>query len=234
MKPERYGNMLEINVTDACQLDCSHCNRLCGVAPSNNHISVDKIEKLCSEIPHIDQICIAGGDPMMHPNIEQIVKIIVNSGKADNIRLLTNGVSLTEYYNELAEKYGLEAWNSGKDKTPPEHNLLMTVAPVDVNLYGVKPIESCDILSRCGIGYSEDGYYPCCISAAIGRVFGIKGAQSWEEFGEEAYMELLDKTCRYCGYYLTSKVNTILPEFNYPKDMMTVSWKESIRRYNAK
>ena len=170
---------------------------------------------------------------MMHPEIEQVVKLVKESGIADEILLLTNGMINTDIYLELIEKHGLKPENSNKLNKPPHHTLLMTVAPIDLNLFGVKPLKSCDILKRCGLGYSEMGYYPCCLSAAIGRVFNIKGANSWLEL-DNMYHELLDKTCRYCGYYLTSKCDTILSEFEYPKGMMTESWKEATRRYNAK
>ena len=232
IKPEQYGSMIEINVTDNCTLRCSQCNRCCDVALADNHMPVADIEKLCAEIDHVKRICIAGGEPMMHPEIEKIISIISNSGVTDSVHLLTNGTVDPSFFSSLIKTYNIEGINSGKDTTPPEHTLLMTVAPIDVNLFGIKPVESCDILMRCGLGYSTMGYYPCCLSAAIGRVFNIPGVADWNDFTQERYMDLLDKTCRYCGYYLTSKRDTILPEFQYPKQMMTVSWREAVDKYN--
>lgn len=221
-----YGDMLEINVTDDFQLGCSQCNRLCDVAPSNTHLSVGSVVKMCAEIPRMKRICIAGGEPMLHPDIEEIVGVIKDADVGDEILLLTNGI-------EACDIQGVTVWNSAKDQTPVKHNYLMTVAPVDLNLFAYKPLDSCDMLARCGLGYSADGYYPCPLSAAIGRVFGIQGAGSFDELIREKYHGLLVETCRYCGYYLTSLENTILPPFEYPAGMMTVSWVEAIEKYNG-
>lgn len=233
LTPNQYGSMLEINVTDDCQLRCKQCNRLCDVAARANYILISAIEKMCSEIPRMKRICIAGGEPMMHPAIEEIINIIKTADIADEILLLTNGVSLASYSDSLGEKYGITVWNSSKKSKPPKHTLLTTVAPVDLNLYGIKDPKQCDILKRCGLGYSSDGYYPCCISAAIGRIFGIHGAGSFSKLTEEKYNELIDQTCRYCGYYLTSEENTVLPKFDYPEGIMTVSWFEALNKYNG-
>ena len=226
--------MVEINVTDACTLKCSQCNRCCDVAPSDKHISMDAITKMCLQMPHLERVCIAGGEPMLHPQIEDIVNAIKAAGVSDSILLLTNGMVNTELFDRIIDQYEIDGLNSGKDATPPKHELLMTVAPVDLNLYGIKPACECDILERCGLGYSSDGWYPCVLSATIGRVFGIPGVKDWCSYSEQEHARLLDETCRYCGYYLTSKRDTILPEFEYPKGMMSESWRKAIGEYNAK
>jgi len=221
-----YGNMLEINATDDCQLGCSQCNRLCDVAPRRSYLSVDAIAKMCAEIPRMVRICIAGGEPMLHPDIEEVVRIIKEADEADEILLLTNGI-------EECDIKGVTIWNSAKHQSPAKHNYLMTVAPVDLNLFGRKDVGLCDMLKRCGLGYSADGYYPCPLSAAIGRVFGIRGAGTFDELMGDKYGILLEKTCSYCGYYLTSLEDSILPPFEYPAGMMTVSWVEAIEKYNG-
>ena len=228
INPDQYGGMLEINVTDDCNLSCSHCNRCCGVAPSRDYMPVSDIEKMCSEVDHMKRICISGGEPMLHPYICDIVGIIKDADIADEILLLTNGTVCADIHARLVAEYGITGLNSGKDTKPPEHTLLMTVSPADLNLFGAKGLFDCDILKRCGLGYSTDGYYPCVLSAAIGRVFGIPGVHNWRDFSNDSYIELLNATCRHCGYYLTSKCNTILPEFKYPPEMMTVSWRDAI------
>jgi len=224
---EQYGNMIEINVTDSCQLSCNHCNRLCNVANNGGHISLAAIEEFCAQAPRFKRICIAGGEPMLHPEIEQILSTIVAADIADEVLLLTNGIIPDVWF------HGVTVRNSNKQDQRPDHNYLMTVAAEDLNLFWLKPPSHCDMLKRCGLGYSAMGYYPCCLSAAIGRVFRIPGAASLDELTEVKYHELLDETCRYCGYYLTSKDDSLLPPFNYPKGMMSPSWVKALELYNG-
>ena len=234
MNPKLYNRKIQVNVTDACNLSCSHCNRCCDSAVSKAHISVSDIDKMCSEVKGVNRVCLAGGEPMLHPHIEEIIQAIRSAGKIARIDLLTNGLVKNEFYWELIDKYKLTPFDTKKDESKMDHVYLMYVAPIDVNLFGLKDPKKCDIARRCGLGYSTMGWYPCCVSAAIGRVFGIEGVQHFGDFSLEKYSDLLDKTCRYCGYYLTSNKNTILPPFAYPSQMKTISWIKALEEYNCR
>lgn len=231
ISPTLFDYKLDICATDNCNRSCSQCNRCCNVAAANKYISVSDVERMCAEfqcLGKLKSVQISGGEPMMHPDIENIVKIILDSGITENVSLWTNG---TINSRNLALKHKIVVYNDNKDKGY-RHVWLMTVAPIDMNLYGIKPLSDCTAPRVCGIAYSRRGYYPCCFSEAIGRIFKIDGIKSMREMTNEAYNDLLDKTCRYCGYYLTG-TKPVFPPFSYPAATMSPSWSEAIKKYNA-
>jgi len=79
-------------VTDRCNTYCRGCYRINGM---QGHKSVEKIKeeiKLLKDLRNCDNISIAGGEPLIHPNILEIVAYIRSLGMKPLI--LTNGIKL--------------------------------------------------------------------------------------------------------------------------------------------
>jgi len=88
----------ELSLTDHCNLKCEGCNH---ASPHMaRHFSpVDEIEtdlKALKGIVASEQIRLAGGEPLMHPNLLEILQIARASGVAKYVTLITNGVLLTK------------------------------------------------------------------------------------------------------------------------------------------
>lgn len=226
----KIANKITLLISDCCNLQCSHCNTCCNVSSVNKFLNQNDIDSFCAAIKpsgHIfEQIALSGGEPMLNPEIMGIIDILVKSDLAKTYTLLTNGTVKTNLLTKIAEK--IEVVNSHKEKQP-NHVFLQTVAPIDVNLFD--SIKKCFILPQCGLGYSRQGFYPCVISAAIGRIFGVNGIQYWEDVNKINLTKLLWQTCKYCGYYLNGTNCDLLPEYKYPPIMMTDSWKKALEWY---
>ncbi len=88
-------------VTDRCNTYCRGCYRINGM---QGHKSVEKIKeeiKLLKELRNCDNISIAGGEPLIHPNILEIVSYIHQLGMKPLI--LTNGIKLEKNPGFLKE-----------------------------------------------------------------------------------------------------------------------------------
>ena len=85
---------LYIEITDKCNLHCDYCCRNC--ESSNNHfLDLAVIEKLLSSSANCgaSTVAISGGEPLLHPQIYEIVNL---AKKYDyKCTLLTNGVLLS-------------------------------------------------------------------------------------------------------------------------------------------
>ena len=88
--------------TSACNLACDGCYRE-NVASSHKPLDVVRKEvELFRSLRNSDGISIAGGDPLMHPDIVEIVKIVAGMGLKPIIN--TNGAKLTkELLRELSK-----------------------------------------------------------------------------------------------------------------------------------
>lgn len=82
---------LEIDITSRCNFECTHCNR--SASPGNNmNLDLATIRRLATEAEQIGlrRIQILGGEPMCHPDFEDICRIFRQHG-ATKMFTSTNG-----------------------------------------------------------------------------------------------------------------------------------------------
>lgn len=87
---------LEIHITEHCNLKCRDC---CNMSPYNSKklMTLEEVQQVCCFVkenfrPNIFKIC--GGEPTLHPQIDEILKIIKQSDVSDILKVITNGLLL--------------------------------------------------------------------------------------------------------------------------------------------
>jgi len=86
----------EVNIVEHCNLRCRACTHLSPVLPK--HV-VDP-EALCSDLTalarsyHANVLKILGGEPLLHPNLLEIIMAARESQVADTLEIWTNGLLL--------------------------------------------------------------------------------------------------------------------------------------------
>ncbi len=114
---QRQINYLRISVTDRCNLCCIYCS--VGSVP---HLSRSEILSY-EEIQHIVQAAVSmginkvrltGGEPLLRPNLGELVRMLSQIEGIDDISLTSNGTLLSEYAVELKEA-GLKRVNVSLD-----------------------------------------------------------------------------------------------------------------------
>lgn len=97
----------EVPVTDNCNLNCKGCLFASNVVSGGQHVSISEIEsdaKRMSELFHdVPWIRILGGEPLMHPNITDILRCYRNYFKDSEIDLCTNGLLVPKMSDEFWE-----------------------------------------------------------------------------------------------------------------------------------
>lgn len=86
----------EIHVAEHCNLKCRDC---CNISPFNaqNFITPEEVTNICSFVnQHLlpDVFKVAGGEPTLHPQLDQILQIIKQSGAGKVVRVVSNGLLL--------------------------------------------------------------------------------------------------------------------------------------------
>src|SRR5882762_3474115 len=87
---------LEINVTLHCNMRCKSCAHL---SPLFRREYIDATEThatlaVLAKNYHASYVKIIGGEPLLHPNIVEVISAVRASGVSDAIQVVTNGTLL--------------------------------------------------------------------------------------------------------------------------------------------
>ena len=83
-KPE-FPESVDLKITDYCDLGCSYCHE-CST-PQGKHADVETIRKVISGLPAGVELAIGGGNPLAHPRLEDILRMIKDRGLIGNITI---------------------------------------------------------------------------------------------------------------------------------------------------
>ncbi|HEX3043743.1 MAG TPA: radical SAM protein [Bacillota bacterium] len=220
---------VELEITTSCNLMCKFCDRRCSQAPSNERMSLDHVRRFVDESIQLnyqwEKIGILGGEPTLHPELEEIILILQTyTQKFPNadLFLATNyhGWTVRQKVKTLQKK--IRVVKSPKNDNPKYFN--------NINLTQIDfgdIIHNCNIASGTGLGYTTRGYFPCGAGAAIARVLGMDiGLKSLAEVNQTSIREMLRELCPYCGHGLAIKVGN--------NSSTSPFWEEAYRKYREK
>ncbi len=208
----RSRDILELNITYACNLTCYNCDRSCQQAPTGMHMTVAQIERFVSESVAADyrwtRISVIGGEPTIHPQFFEILSLLRKFRDEHSpktvVEIRTNG------YGPLVQSVisripsDIVIRNSGKDakkKANPDF-ASFNISPGDVEAYkGSDFRNACYVTQYCGMGLGPTGYYQCGVATGMDRILGLNlGRQSLPQKDDDMH-DLLDRLCRDCGYF---------------------------------
>lgn len=256
-KPNKHGcniqweiskSIMEINITDACNLKCPNCQSSCGIAPSKEMMPLEYIEEFVDDSIRLnwywEKIKIQGGEPTLHPQLKDIIEIIGRYKSFQEKALLSSTFSLkkcrfygfTNGTNKIDVPEWFEMMNTRTIETKVWKQFqTANVAPVDIPEYANldKTIyrRGCCRMRNCGPGIGCNGlYYPCMTMYHVDRVFnlgvGVKGLETFLKSDDRKLRDMLEKTCGLCGF------------FKYPRDIaseqaISPTWETAIDKYNS-
>jgi cyclic pyranopterin phosphate synthase len=165
----RVHRDLRVSVTDRCNLRCTYCMPpdFADWIPGDHLLSIDELMTVISVAvgQGIDSIRLTGGEPLVRPDIVEIVSRINAMPKAPRITLTTNALRLQELAQPLADA-GLERVNISLDTLDPERFARLTfrdrysdvIAGVEAALAaGLHPVKVNTVLMR---GINDDEAVP--------------------------------------------------------------------------
>lgn len=96
----KYPTQISVNITNRCNLACTHCmnNSGCRVG---EEMQLETIRRIVDYMSERGIVCfdISGGEPFVHPDIKEILKYAKSKGL--NISIATNGTLLNEELIEI-------------------------------------------------------------------------------------------------------------------------------------
>ncbi|MGB7980478.1 MAG: GTP 3',8-cyclase MoaA [Candidatus Nanopelagicales bacterium] len=123
---DRFGRVhrdLRVSLTDRCNLRCTYCMPAEGLPwlPSAEQLTVEEIVRvvrIATELG-ITEVRLTGGEPLIRPEVVEIVARLSALPKAPHLSVTTNGLALTRLAGPLAEA-GLARVNISCDTRRPE------------------------------------------------------------------------------------------------------------------
>lgn len=125
---------IEIHVVDHCNLNCYGCDNFSPIAKP----WLIKVDNYCNQLEQlakisnkeINEIRIMGGEPLLHPDILDIIRITRNIFNESTITLLTNGILLHEMNENFwltLKEYNVQIWLSIYDKNKVNYYSLFDI-----------------------------------------------------------------------------------------------------------
>ncbi len=140
--------------TSMCNLYCDGCYRK---NESNAHKSLDVVRKeldTFNRLRKTDGVSIAGGDPLVHPEIEKIVEMIAKDGQKPILN--TNGLALTMEKLKALKNAGVAGFtfhiDSGQNRP---------------HMKGKTELELCDLRLHYAEMLAEVGGLSCAFNATV-------------------------------------------------------------------
>jgi len=125
----RIAKKLRISVTDRCNMRCVYC------MPKNNTkwfygsevLTFDEIVRLSSILASlgVEKIRLTGGEPLVRPSIENLIKSITKIRHIKSVGLTTNGLLLSDKIDALKSS-GLHSVNISLDSFKEDRFRMMT------------------------------------------------------------------------------------------------------------
>jgi organic radical activating enzyme len=101
-----HQHSVEIQVVDHCNRSCEGCNHLSPIMPKRFE-SPEQVSKDLNSLKtylRVRTVKLIGGEPLLHPKIEEIARAVDESGIAEEIMLVTNGILLSRISNHLLQR----------------------------------------------------------------------------------------------------------------------------------
>jgi organic radical activating enzyme len=88
---------LEVHLVDHCNLNCKGCDHLCPIADkwfADPNVYARDLQQLQKLFSGIHEICLLGGEPLLHPKIVRFLFYTRSCFPKANIQIMTNGILL--------------------------------------------------------------------------------------------------------------------------------------------
>lgn len=159
--------MANIMINKVCNLQCQYCfaNKFVNTetCKDENNITIENFKKaLDFAVSDSGRIGIIGGEPLLHPDFKELMKILFDDNRVEHITLFTNGINLNKYYNIISNPKVSVLINLNSPKMIGEENYKKTIENID---YLVNELY---LKSKISIGinmYKKDFDYEYMINA---------------------------------------------------------------------
>ena len=217
---EHYG-IIDLQITLRCNVKCPNCIKFCnmkdstGLNYSDSDMTMDQIDNFIQQIKNLNHkgkyqlVCITGGEPLLHPNVEEITFKLEKLRKQGHFKELTINSNLTIDIPPKLKKYIIN-WSE-----PKNNNLVHNTVLLHPLEFGGKQytFDSCAHHRKGTVVANYMGFSVCCAGDGLIRLFGYDDLitdhlyPAWYEFPTKQ----MDKVCKQCPFGNQNETENIVP-----------------------
>lgn len=238
----RSRDMIEIDITYACNLHCLNCNRSVTQAREAMHMPLEMVTQFVDQSLATGRawrrIRVLGGEPTMHPRFTDVMAELLRYRAAHPtciVEVVTNGHG--EHVNARLRELPPEVMidNSAKEGPVQPHFGPFNLAPVDdAHWRGADFRNGCAVLRDCGMGLTPMGYYPCAVAGGIDRIVGEGLAAPSLPPDADDMLAACDRLCRLCGRFQTGHYVPKILRPPLTTEQVSPTWREAYARWHAR
>ena len=232
---------IHIEITNACNLECSNCTRFVGHHKHPYFMDVETFVKAANSLKYFPgMVGIMGGEPTLHPDFQEILTVFRDIIPEDYRRgLWTNGFKYPLHKEAIEETFLPHniVYNDHNPNVPDYHQPLLIASKDVVPDYEERKalIDNCWVQRRWSASITPKGAFFCEVAAAQDHLFNGPGGwdltSDWWDKRPEEFQDQVERYCHNCsacvpmnkisaydGYDYASQSNLkLLEELNTPR-----------------
>lgn len=207
MRDIRENTVIQIDITNACHLSCQGCTRHVGHHRKPYFMHVEDV-RIAIEAT-IDSPCrigIMGGEPALHPQFEEILKLMQDLVPLERREFWTAGFKWGEWESLIKETFHpkLIAYNDHTSYGGMHKPLLIALDDViDDDELKSQLIDNCPYQSHWSASITPKGAFFCEIAASLDWLFEGPGGwpvePGWWNRKVPDYADQIKETCGKCS-----------------------------------
>lgn len=231
-KMKRSVLNFEVQLAEHCNLNCAGCDHFSPIA-EKNFLDVSQYAKDISRLSGLSEgiagrIKLLGGEPLLHPEIAEIMKLTRNSFQTAYIEIVTNGLLLLTMPKMFWETCNKSNVNISITRYPINidfDKIVETSKKYEVNLYFInEDVEKTLWKLPLDVKGSQEpsiNFYKCwrinnCITLEKGKIFSCNIPAHINHFNKYFNMQIPVAKADYVDIYKISDINEIFEFLTRP------------------
>ncbi|MDA8430916.1 MAG: radical SAM protein [Geobacteraceae bacterium] len=202
----RDKSVIQIEVTNSCERECTNCSRFVGHYRNTYFMDLDQVEKAIDSLRDFPGVIgIMGGEPLKHPGFMEICRMMKQMLPPEKRYLWTSGYNWDTYRQVIRKTFGGNIhFNNHNDSTQKHHPMLLSISDIieDRNLVR-QLVDNCWVNMKWSASVNPKGAFFCEIAAAMDVLFEGPGGhpveRGWWDKDPEAFREQRERYCYRCG-----------------------------------
>lgn len=215
MRNIREMTVIHIEVTNACHLRCANCTRHIGHHKKPFFMDLDFIEKAIDSLEGFPgRIGLMGGEPLLHPNIEQIVEMYAKKINRRQRHIWTAGHKWETYKDLIYKNFDEDLITFNDHTAPGKHQpLLVSINDVVENKETIEElINNCWVQEQWSASITPKGGFFCEVAGSLDFLLdgpgGVKIEKNWWKKNLEEFKQQINNNCYKCSACIPLKTET--------------------------